>query len=165
MPSYTPLIIILYPRSTLLLSGEIVSLKKARNCQDMRKTLLIVATTPYSVALLRTSIWGWWCLCFPHFVQFNRVENDADFYKIIPQWMSIIFLHSAHSSVFPNTLINTERINRRSVPEKKTFMSLLITRLCSTSYPLISNIFRSCDCLDSEITDAVSDFEPAVHGD
>ena len=41
-------------------------------------------------------------------------------------------------------------------------MPLPITWLCSTSYPLISNIFRSCDCLDSEITDAISDFETAV---
>jgi hypothetical protein len=158
MPSYTPLMILLYPYSTLLLSGEIPSLKKARNCQDVRNTLLIVATTLYSGALLRTSIWEGWCLCFPQCVQFNSLENGPYFYKIMPKRMSIIFLHSAHSSVFLNILISIERINRRRVPEKKTCMPLLITWLCSTSYPLISHIFRSCDCLDSEITDAVSDF-------
>ena len=77
--------------------------------------------------------------------------------------MSIIFLHSAHNSVFLNTLINTELINRRRVLEKKKLLyHYLLHGSVQLSYPLISDIFRSCECLDSETTDAVSDFETAV---
>ena len=41
-------------------------------------------------------------------------------------------------------------------------MSLLIIWLCSPSYPLVSNIFRSFDCPVLEITDPVLDFKLAV---
>lgn len=75
--------------------------------------------------------------------------------------MSIIFLHSAHSSVFLNTLTQNVLIEDQFWGGGAC-RSLLITWLCSTSYPLILKIFRSCDSLDSEITDALTNFELAV---